>query len=304
MPTKDRRSGAAHSLLNRLSTLTFKSLAPIISIWEKNRIRLLMRPKPGEPFARDPIFIVGAPRTGSTILYQALTNYFQISYIDNLTCRLHRNLYFGFWLSRYLYCMRPHNNFTSEYGDTSKHGLHSPSECGEFWYRWLPTDRHFIDHSDIPASTVREIYEEIIAISCRFGAPVLFKNLNAGQRLRLIHRCFPNARIIHIRRNPDKVVESILKARKQFSIQPDQWWSIMPRNHQQLLNLPERDMVKAQVEHIEKQIKEDRQLFPDENYRLVEFEKLDKSLITELGAWLQLPLRKGGSLPQLDLSAK
>jgi hypothetical protein len=30
--------------------------------------------------------MIGAPRTGSTILYQSLTNYFDLLYIDNLVC--------------------------------------------------------------------------------------------------------------------------------------------------------------------------------------------------------------------------
>ena len=44
---------------------------------------------------KPPIFIIGPPRSGSTLLYQVLTSYFDLSYFKNL----HSKYYFAQQLS-------------------------------------------------------------------------------------------------------------------------------------------------------------------------------------------------------------
>ncbi len=244
-----------------------------------------------------PIFIIGAPRTGSTILYQALTNAYQFAYIDNTVCVWHRNLRFGLWLSQKKYGDQPHNNFRAEHGNTRKFGGHAPSECGQFWYRWLSKDRHFIDHDEVSQKMVTGIREEVLGASAFLQKPLLFKNLNAGQRLRLIHKAFPNAKIIFVRRDPRFVVRSILNARKKVGATEGQWWSIMPPNVDDLLSLPEGGMCAAQVYWLERQIEEDLALFPRDNVQEIHYQEFDDSLIHRLGQWSGVRPRVGGEIP-------
>jgi hypothetical protein len=245
-----------------------------------------------------PIFIIGAPRTGSTILYQALTNAYKIGYIDNTACTWHRNLRFGMWLSRTKYGDSPHNNFRADHGNTQEFGGHAPSECGGFWYRWLPKDRHFVDHQDVTTRMVNGIRSEILGVTSYLGKPLLFKNLNAGQRLRLIKRAFPDAKILFIRRDPRFVIRSILKSRSKAGINATQWWSIMPPNFEELSTLPELEMCGAQVYFIEKQIEEDLALFPIENVKEIHYQDLDASLIEDLAQWIGVNPRSEGSAPE------
>jgi hypothetical protein len=242
---------------------------------------------------KDPIFIVGAPRTGSTIFYQALTNYYNVLYFDNVVSRWYRTILFGFWLSSRKYGMQPHHSFSSEHGVTK--GGHSPSECGEFWYRWLPKDRHFVEKADpvMAASIAKEINQ----VSARFGLPLVFKNLNAGQRLRLIIKAFPDARIVFIRRDPRFVLRSILKARQKVGVTEGQWWSVRPPHFDRYLGLSEIQMCAAQVFYVERQIIEDLKLFPSANVHVVNYNDLSSGLLMAIGAELSLTKRPGGSLP-------
>lgn len=244
-----------------------------------------------------PIFIIGAPRTGSTILYQALSNAYEVAFIDNIACKWHKNLGFGMWLSNKKFGNLPHNNFESDHGNTLKFGSHAPSECGAFWYRWLPKERHFIDDCDLTSKMVKQIRTEVLSISAYLNKPFLFKNLNAGQRLRLIRQTFPNAKFIFIRRDPRFVISSILKARKKAGIKETDWWSIMPPNVKELMGLPETEMCAAQVYFLEKQIEEDLALFPSENIREVHYQNFSESLIHELGEWIGAGRRSGAKLP-------
>jgi len=92
---------------------------------------------------------------------------------------------------------------------------------------------------------VREIREEVKGASGYLQRPLLFKNLNAGQRLRLINKAFPDGKIIFVRHDPRFVTRSILKARKKVGTPANKWWSIMPPNVNDFLQLPESEMCAA-----------------------------------------------------------
>jgi len=260
--------------------------------------RILFSEKRGRSCS--PVFIIGAPRTGSTILYQALTNAYQFTYIDNVTCTWYRNLRFGLWLSQKKYGEKPHNNFEAEQGNTHKFGGHAPSECGHFWYRWLPKDRHFIDYGEVSQKMVTELREEVFGASGFLQKPLLFKNLNAGQRLRFIYKAFPDAKIIFVRRDPRFVIRSILNVRKKIAVPAGQWWSIMPRNVDSLLELPEGEMCAAQVYHLEYQIEKDLALFHAKNVQEIHYQDFDDSLIHRLGHWAGVRPRVGGEIPEFQ----
>ncbi len=254
-----------------------------------------LRRAAGRPWSHQPTFIIGAPRTGSTILYQALTNAYDVAYVDNVACTFHRNPLVGFALSRSIFGSRPHDSFTSSHGSTR--GGHAPSECGAFWYRWLPRDRHFVDDMDVGEETVRQIRVEIAALMNQARKPLLFKNLNAGQRLRLLRRCFPDAKFIYIKRDPVFVVDSILRARAARGTPAHQWWSIKPRGYEGILDLPEIEMVVQQVTRINAQIEQDAALFAPSNFRHISYSELSPELVADLAAFIGARPRPGGRLP-------
>lgn len=233
------------------------------------------------------IFIIGAPRTGSTVLYQSLTNQSDALYVDNLVCLFFRNFLFGFWLSNKLFKQKTHNCFKSKHGNTNQCGWHAPSECGSFWYRWLPKDRHFVDSDQADLKAIQEIKEEITATSNYFKKPMVFKNLNAGQRLRMLVKAFPDAKFIFVRRDPIYTVQSILKAKRQLKIPDNQFWSIMPPNVEELKKLDWPEQIVKQVYFLEKQIAKDLQLFPRQNVYEINYTELTQKrisvLISELG---------------------
>jgi len=217
--------------------------------------------------------------------------------MDNLACLWSRASFFGFWLSHKLYSGCPHDNFQAEHGSTVRFGMHAPSECGDFWYRWLPTDRHFIDNYEITDEMVNGIRREVTAVSDYFDRPILFKNMNAGLRLRLLHKCFPKAKFIFICRDHRFIVKSILNVRRTRRIKPNELWSLKPNDYEELLNLPELDMVIAQVYAIEQQIRADLSLFPPEQRCVVHYEKFSRDLVDMLGRFIGARKRSAGSLP-------
>lgn len=288
-----------HKAARGLARLARVGARPAVRLWEHGWIRKLGM----QPLKHQPVFIIGAPRTGSTILYQALTNHFDVLYIDNLACRWHDNLLFGMWLSHRRFGHRPHKNFVAERGSTIEYGDHAPSECGGFWYRWLGKEDHFVDDAQVSEEMVDGIRRELTTIINRFDAPLILKNLNAGQRLRLLARCFPHAKFIYIRRGLDANRKSILKARQRAGIKPGEWWSVRPPGFRELLALPEWEMVTAQIAAIEIQIALDLQRFPPANVFSLQCDQLSSELIQELGQWLGAAPRSCGSMPEFRKDA-
>jgi Sulfotransferase family len=246
-------------------------LSKPISLWEKPMIKKYGK----QALIHHPVFIIGAPRTGSTILYQAITNIFDVLYIDNLACNFRKNLFFGFCLSKKITKHQAHNSFNSTHGNTENYGFRAPSECGGFWYRWLPKDHHFIDYDEINEKMVKEIRDEITAVSNYFDRPIVFKNLNAGQRLRLLSQCFPDAKYIFIKRNPLLTAQSIYRSRTKLNIPDHTVWGILPKNFKDLEKLEITELITQQIFHLEKQIYDDLELLEKANVYEINYEELD-----------------------------
>lgn len=243
-------------------------LSPLIKHWEKRYIN-----KYGEQLLRhNPIFIIGAPRTGSTILYQCITNSLDVLYIDNLAAKFYKNLFFGFWLSNKIFKQKPHNCFKSSLGDTSKSGLRAPSECGSFWYRWLPRNKHHVDLEDITDQMVTDIRKELSAIINYYNKPIVINNNNIALRIRLISRAFPDAKYIICDRSPFFVSQSLLNARQKVYSSYNAWWSIMPPNYFDLLNKPAYEQVVLQQYYINKRMFSDiEKCVPKEKFCIVDY---------------------------------
>jgi hypothetical protein len=229
-----------------------------------------------------PVFIIGPPRTGSTILYQILSNSLDLLYIDNLMDGFHRNLFVGAKLSNFFFNNKPHRCYKSWHGDTFRCGLHAPSECGRFWYQWIPDRKHYVGREELSPQKIEEIKNIIYALINKFGKPFLLKNLMNSLRLEMIKQIAPQAKIIFIKRNPLDTALSILRARKETQTPKNELWSVNPKNYKELVKLDEHEMVVKQIYYIEKQIYHDQKLFPKGNFLTVHYEHLCDNTVEEV----------------------
>jgi len=257
----------------------FKYLSPFIRLFEIKPIRKYASKQPEFPI----VFIIGAPRSGSTILYQLITNFFDVNYINNLIHLSRENLFFGFWLNRLVFKNKKHDNFQSNYGNTKKFGLNAPSEGGQIWYKWFSKDKIYFEKGSLSDKKIIQIRKLFYAIINKQQKPLIIKNLMTSQRLLPFSKIFPSAKFIFIKRLPEYNAQSIYKARKKLS--PHEWWSVKPKNYQDLLNFSLAEQSVKQVYYIEKQIMEDINLFPKKNIKIVNYEDLVsdyKNIFSEL----------------------
>lgn len=236
-----------------------------------------------------PVFIVGAPRTGTTLVYQIVTQQFNVGYFTEIM-----NYFYG--LPNLIYRIigkklgRPIPVFESRYGKIS--GIMSPSENANFWFRWLPdnADKGYLAHADyITDSDAEEIRETIFSISGIIKRSMAFKSVYLSLAIPVLTRCFPDARFIFVRRNPIYVCQSLLKARMNRP-DPNQWWSVKIPGYKKLLTLPIWKQIVNQVMYTDIKLQEDLEKYASGKYMIAQYESIcndPKKFINEVSIFIE-----------------
>ena len=256
--------------------------------------RLALRRFHDEPLAFPPVFVVGAPRTGSTILQEFITNYLDVAYLNNFMASYERTIYLAFKVSLWWYKDAPHNCFDSRFGKTWLHSMNAPHECGMLWRRWIPADVHFVDKGYLSEHAKREMRATATGIINTAMKPLVFKNLFMGQRLRMIKEVFGDAKFIFCRRDPLYTAQSILKVRVDALRDRDQWLSVRPREYDQLRDMSVEEQVVWSIHYLERQILEDLALFDADRCLDVQYEDLCREPQEQLER-IRLFVEKGGA---------
>jgi hypothetical protein len=189
-----------------------------------------------------PIFILGAPRSGSTILYQILLKSVDAGYISNVMALAPIKMVA---LARLL---RRYHTVTSvkksHFGFID--GLFSPSEAGALQRFWFG--------NDMDSESVVWVRNTFILLSTIFNGPMIIKNLFNAFRLNRIRSIFPEARFIFMRRDPLFNAQSLLVARRKINGSENIWWSIQPEGYEKTLNREPEFQVLWQILETEKKL--------------------------------------------------
>lgn len=174
----------------------------------------------GPPSAANPIFIVGAPRSGTTFLYQVMINHFFLTYLPNMA-----SLFYGFPLFISLKgkqkILHYHDDCESNYGLIK--GLWAPSEAGRFFSFLF--EREKFTHL---TNTIKA-YEE------SFKVPFISKNVNNSFRIARLLQCFPDAVIVMITRETMSNAQSIIHGLECNKLKNSYFQGLKERNRDILL---------------------------------------------------------------------
>lgn len=212
-------------------------------------------PSPDIKLEYPPIFIIGAPRSGSTLLFQTLINCYEFTHLTNV----HNKFYgaIGF-IERWFgpsWKRGGVGKYESYYG-LSK-GRWAPSECGEFWYRWFRRFPPYTRRGEISNVKLKCIRRVVASLGIAGERPILFKNLYCSLRLQPLAQAFPEGLFIVIKRNPIRIASSILTCRKKVNGNYCDWWSVPPPEYGQLKHLSPPLQVMGQIKAIYRLIESD-----------------------------------------------
>jgi hypothetical protein len=155
------------------------------------------------------ILICGAPRSGTTVVYQTLVNHLPVAYFSNLTALFPRSpLAAQRLLGRFV--AKPRAGYRSFYGRTE--GLAGTNDALFLWDRWLGGDRTSApDHID--EARKHQMRQFFAACDRQFDRPLLNKNNSLNLSAHLVAECLPQAHFICMTRNPRQLAQSLYRAR-------------------------------------------------------------------------------------------
>ncbi|MCP5066718.1 MAG: sulfotransferase [bacterium] len=197
-------------------------------------------------------FVLGPPRSGTTLLYELLISRYRFAYLSNLAHRFYLTPVAATRLGR-SGIQQWQGGFESSYGNIE--GWAAPSEGGWIWNRWFPEESYLDEGrgSVLPVETIRRT---VHALSGVLGAPFLNKNVMHSVHMRLLDHLFPGCLFVHLQRDPAENIRSILRAREHEGgpeLKED-WWSVKPRQWQRYRGASRAVQAAAQVLHIHRDV--------------------------------------------------
>lgn len=177
------------------------------------------------------VFILGGPRTGSTLLYQVVARFLRLPYFSNLANEVfaHRPAVAG-PLLRDLFDF-DQVEFTSAYGKTR--GAFQPSEASGVMRQWFggghPSQ---IKSTSVLDGKSEHLANTMAAMHALFGLPVVTKNPWNCFRVASIAEHLSRAFFVWVRRDIVPSALSDLAARYVVQGSPDVWNSATPARYE------------------------------------------------------------------------
>lgn len=174
------------------------------------------------------IFIIGLPRSGTTLLAQVLFNNLDIACTNNLMAKFWDTPFTGARLSKMVISGKS-NNYKSNYGKTEN--IMEPHEYSWFWQsRFAIKD---FENYDIEAAhkkiNWKKVKMDLLGISNILEAPVVHKPLEIiTYHLEHFYALFSKAIFIYIKRDLEDVAISLTQARLDYYGDVNLWWGSYP----------------------------------------------------------------------------
>jgi len=242
------------------------------------------------------LFILGLPRSGTTLIYQYIVSRLKVAYFTNsvgyfpgapcITTFVEHKV-FGQYRS----------DFKSHYGKVI--GPAAPREAGGFWIRFFDMNE-YVNFNDLNEKDVYYLRNIIALISRIFGgAPFVNKNVKHLLRINALSNIFPESLFLVVERDMEDVALSILRGRYENLSDITQWWSVRPPNYTTLKNLPVIEQVAHQCTSLQSRMEKDLEHLPGKRVIRIRYEDFCKN-----PEWLIDRLTSNINAKKTDVSAQ
>lgn len=199
------------------------------------------------------IIVFALPRSGSTVTYQAVCHGLAVNYLSNLWHLLYQLPLLGGWASGRVaqsHC----SDFKSQHGFVP--GLSGPAEGLQFWRRWL--DCGLVDKDCDTLSVSKrhsraKYLQSVLVALARSGRPFATAYLGHTLVPDRVDQSFPGSVLIRLRRDP---VSNALSLLKSLRASGSDWFSVKPRECENLGSASDHERVAAQVYWLNRRLDE------------------------------------------------
>jgi len=272
--TSYQRNTGLESLLNEINSLLAPVEAGVRERFGKPRLPLIL--------------VVGAPRSGTTLVTQWLAAMGGFAYPSNLLSRFFQAPYIGALLQQMLtdpaYQFRDEfselknarASFDSSLGKTS--GILAPNEFWYFWRRFFPyQDVHYLDHDALAQIDSATFLAELAALEAAFDKPLAMKGMIANCNLDYLDDLLDRVVFVYTKRRPFFNVQSLLTARLKYSGNLDEWYSFRPKEYAMLKKMDPYHQVAGQIHYLNQAIETALARVSEERRLVVDYEDFCES---------------------------
>ncbi len=215
-------------------------------------------------FAKEPkmpsCFIIGAPRSGATLMLQWLAATGAFAYPSNFIARFYNAPAVGAKIQRMLTDPKLDLNREMALTATDKHGeffksdlgntfgIFAPNAFNTFWQRFFPFEEtQQLTEQALTAVDAATFRAELAALESVLRKPLAMKAQIMNWHIPYLARQFPRAVFLHVKRHPFFIIQSILAARVQVFGDIKKWYSYKPSEYDELKHLSPYKQVAGQV---------------------------------------------------------
>jgi hypothetical protein len=229
------------------------------------------------------LFILGLPRTGTTVLYQYLVHRLKVAYFTNGVGKFPLTPCLVTFLQHRLHGEYK-SDFKSDYGKVV--GPVAPREAGAFWGRFFDLE-NYVRYDEMNLRKVNTLQNTIACMQNIFhDKPFVNKNVKHMLRIDALSKIFPKSYYLIVERELKDVALSLLRGRYISSKDPGKWLSVKPPNYEDLKDLPIPEQIIKQLVSLQKRMELDLSDLPRERVIRIKYESFCKepeSLISEIG---------------------
>lgn len=193
------------------------------------------------------VFVLGPPRSGSTLTSQLLAATGSFGVTTNFVARFWRAPSLGFRLERALPFVATEASFNSVRGRTE--GASEPHEFGYYWSSWfdLGQETHSVPPDQLAGIDVAGLKQSLASMERAAGKALMFKN-NTWFTFQAdwLARHLPKSVFVACTRDPFFVAQSIYTQRQRLGAMSE-WWSVRPSTYPELAQLDPLEQVAGQA---------------------------------------------------------
>ncbi|MCF8229573.1 MAG: sulfotransferase [Bacteroidales bacterium] len=221
------------------------------------------------------LFIVGCPRSGTTILLQWLASLNLFSYPTNVLNRFAYAPYIGAQIQKILFDKK--FDFSNEFNDINSSisfssnlgksmGALSTNEFQHFFRNYMNNIvPRYLNDDEIKDVDFKGIKEGLSSIEVAFGKPFIVKFFMLQFNLDLAFKYLSNSIFAFIKRDPIYNMQSILFAREKYNNDKNEWLGFMPKEYFELKGMDVYHQIAGQVYYTNKSINDAFVSIPNKN---------------------------------------
>lgn len=245
------------------------------------------------------VFVVGLPRSGTTLVYELLTQAFELAFLTRTFAYFFGLPNISTRFTRRFMCS-PAARYRSEYGRIP--GRFAPAENHVIWERWFPADPvlgHYMPADRLTRDACESASRMLDSMTAIAKRPFVFKNVYFTMSLPAVLRALPGARFVVVQRPLESVCASVYRLRATME---GRWWSVRPPMTDEVADGDAFEQSIFQCVRTRQILEREMRSLPRNRCLVVDYEDIcraPQAFLERFDAWANMSLRRrpGSNIP-------